>query len=98
LKQDTSAHQVFAHAEPPSRLPQLPLADENSFAAEEFTPVAESPTWAAAILATALLLWGVPKRWKKSAWVRSVLRTQFSWLTKRNQLPEQGMRTPLAAE
>ena len=99
LEQNRTAHQVFAVAEPPSRLPHLPLAEENAFAAEEFTPIAESPTWAAAILATALLLWSVPKRWKKSAWVRiaNLLRSQFNWLTKRNGLPE-GMRTHLAAK
>lgn len=98
LEQDATGHHVVALAETPSGCPQLPLAGESAFSAEEFTPVAESPTWLAAILATAYLVWSVRKRWKKLSWVRSVLRSQFNWLAKRNELPDQGMRTPLAAE
>jgi hypothetical protein len=100
LEQDATGHHVVALAKSPPGLPRPPLSDESAFPAEEFTPVAESPTWVAAILATAYLVWSAGKRWKKFAWVRirSVLRSQFNWLAKRNELPEQGMRTPLAAK
>jgi hypothetical protein len=82
------------------KFPDLPVSGESAFAAEEFTPVAESPTWLAAILMTVFLVWSVRKRWKKPSWVRlgNLLRSQFNWLAKPNELPDEAMRTPLAAE